>query len=91
MNTKCVVVDGNKVDPCVDFASACDISPTKRSRGLFGLTLVDLKHRMENKGTDRMRNAFAIKSGEFVDRGIFVRFCPFCGENIETKMPEFAE
>ena len=72
---KCTIVD-NKVIPCAHLSNVYDLSPTKRDRGVFMITLA---HRDSHKVA---RSLFSIKSGCRVEKGLVMNFCPFCGEPI---------
>lgn len=75
--TKCAVVDG-QVQLCKALDSA--VAPeANRGTGLVLLVLVGLK-------TDRERTCVVAKSGEHKKRGLVLRLCPWCGENIGAHM-----
>lgn len=60
---------------------AYDISPTKKARGLFHQVRV----RIREPKAPIARELFILKSGEYVEGGIVLNFCPFCGTCIETQ------
>jgi len=68
-------MDGRFIKPCETLEKS--FSPTE-AENVDGIGLLTIKtNRFEPKAT-----MAAIYSGDFVDRGIVVNYCPFCGVQI---------
>jgi hypothetical protein len=78
MSTKCKV-SGNKIIPCDVMVRATEYrNPTPKSKGVFIPERVNIK--TGAPGTDIAQ----LHSGAYVGRGAAMKFCPFCGESLNT-------
>lgn len=77
MLNKCSFVKGGYADSesvCTALVKAMQGGrQTKKSRGLYSGSMVNF-----NSG-ERLGEQIKLKSGEFVESGICLNFCPFCG------------
>lgn len=80
---KCEVIKGGRVvEPCKALSDACEFgNPRGKQKGLWAWTY----HKISRPtGEGPSRQFFGVKSGEFVEKGVAFRFCPFCGERIDA-------
>lgn len=77
--TKCSVRNGNEVLPCLWLDKASEYgNPGGKKKGIFAWRLVNMK------SGELSRLFFGVKSGEHVEKGMALTFCPFCGERIDA-------
>ncbi len=73
---KCKIAEGKFVVACKHLQEASEYGhPRGKKKGIFAWALT--------KDFKPSRTFFGVKSGEFVENGIALNYCPFCGENIE--------
>ena len=61
---------------CNALQQAVELHPTKRSKGLYAQSRVRLSDN-QSLGT-----VLLLKSGDFIDNGIGLNYCPFCGNKV---------
>lgn len=71
---KCTVVVGGYLDQsCMALANAIQFHPTKRSKGLFSRSVVNIDT------SESLGSQVSLHSGDFVGNGVVLNYCPFCG------------
>lgn len=75
-NLRCETIEGMLV-PCQALLKSIQLnSNIGRSKGIFGMTTVNVKT------MEPMRTLIGVKSGDYSKKGLCFNYCPFCGERI---------
>ena len=78
MGGKCSYVKGGYADNvCSAMSDSAEGGrQTKKSKGVYSGSIVNIRTK------ERLGIQLKLKSGEFVENGICLNFCPFCGGQV---------
>lgn len=78
MSNKCSFVNGGYADNvCSALADSVEGGrQTKKSKGIYTGSIVNFKTH------ERLGIQVKLKSGDFIEDGILLNFCPFCGNPV---------
>jgi hypothetical protein len=70
-------IDGGRVKPCEGLSEAAEIDGNgTRYQGIKQVSLISMD------SGKLSRHCYILKSGGYSKRGIFLNFCPFCGNEV---------